>query len=336
LPFGNFMNIVERIENTLGFKPVDRLPMIEWADWWDKTQERWRAEGLNCNSKDAAEIREDLGLDSYRVCWVTPRKESCRKPIMEGEGLIKTIDDYLQLKEHLFPQECLDPAAFARWLPRHRMGDTAIWFWIEGFFWFPRTLLGIERHLCAFYDQPELMHLINTDVLKYNLKTIEQICQLCRPSFVLIAEDLSYNHGPMLSRSCFDEYLAPYYCRLVPVMKERGIAPFVDSDGDITQCIDWFKAVGIEGIGPLERMAGVDVAQIRRDHPRLRLIGGFDKTVIHRGESAMHHEFERLLPVMKQGGYLVCVDHQTPPEVSLDQYRRYVILLKEYCRKAAQ
>ena len=30
------------------------------------------------------------------------------------------------------------------------------------------------------------------------------------------AEDMSYNHGPMLSKALFDEFLAPYYRRLVP------------------------------------------------------------------------------------------------------------------------
>lgn len=57
---------------------------------------------------------------------------------------------------------------------------------------------------------------------------------------------------------------------------------------------------------------------------------------MHLGEDAMRKEFKRLLPVIKQGGYLLSVDHQTPPEVSLEQYRLYVSLLKEFCNKAAQ
>ena len=46
-------------------------------------------------------------------------------------------------------------------------------------------------------------------------------------------------------------------------------------------------------------------------------------------------EFERLLPLMKTGGFIPSVDHQTPPHVSLDQYRQYLSLLHEYSRKAA-
>ena len=47
-------------------------------------------------------------------------------------------------------------------------------------------------------------------------------------------------------------------------------------------------------------------------------------------------EFERLLPAMKSGRYIPSVDHQTPPDVTLDNYKIYVSLLKEYAQKAMQ
>ena len=93
--------------------------------------------------------------------------------------------------------------------------------------------------------------------------------------------------------------------------------------------------VGIQGCLPLERMAGVDVNFLRQKHPDLRMIGAFDKTVMHLGEDRMRQEFERLLPVMRGGGFIPSVDHQTPPTVSIEDYRLYTRLLREYCLKAA-
>lgn len=340
------INIVGRIKKVLAFEKVDRLAMIEWAFWWDQTIQRWHNEGLDTKWKytggldvnliESCEIREHLGLDSYYQFWMTPRAATCPAPKTHGGALMENADDYAKLKEHLFPQTGFHRENFAQWLPRHEKGELAIWGWIEGFFWFPRTLFGIEPHMYAFYDYPELMHQINSDLLEYYSKVIEELYKFCQPSFILIAEDLSYNHGPMLSKQCFDEFLAPYYRKIVSVFRQHNITPMVDSDGDVTECISWFKEVGVEGIGPLERVAGTDVNQIRRDHPDFLLIGGFDKTIMHKGEQAIREEFERLLPVMKQGGYLISVDHQTPPEVSLTQYMQYVDLLREYCTKAAQ
>ena len=36
----------ERFLAALNGKPQERLPMVEWADWWDKTVRRWEEEGL--------------------------------------------------------------------------------------------------------------------------------------------------------------------------------------------------------------------------------------------------------------------------------------------------
>ena len=51
---------------------------------------------------------------------------------------------------------------------------------------------------------------------------------------------------------------------------------------------------------------------------------------INRGEAAMRAEFERLVPLMRTGGFIPSVDHQTPPGVSLEQYRCYLGLLQEF------
>jgi len=189
--------------------------------------------------------------------------------------------------------------------------------------------------LFAFYDQPELMHRINRENAEWMLRVIDRVCQYCVPDFMTFAEDMSYNNGPMLSKELFDEFMRPYYDLVVPALKARGIRAIIDSDGDVTEAVDWFAEAGLEGVLPLERQAGVDLAAIRAKHPRMRFIGHYDKMVMNRGEAAMRAEFERLLPVARQGGFLISCDHQTPPGVSLAQYRDYLRLFREYAAKCA-
>ena len=40
------MTTRERFQAVMNFRPFDRLPLLEWAGWWDKTIQRWRGEGL--------------------------------------------------------------------------------------------------------------------------------------------------------------------------------------------------------------------------------------------------------------------------------------------------
>ncbi|MBU2496070.1 MAG: hypothetical protein KJ935_06215 [Candidatus Omnitrophica bacterium] len=323
------MTNCERLRRTLNFQPVDRLPMVEWATWWDKTIERWHAEGLPGEIRDAAAISLHLGLDDFRQCWVSPRG-----PDFKNQGAISSLDDYQKVKNDLYPEDAFDRQFVRGWVEKQKTGETAVWITLEGFFWFPRTLFGIEKHLYAFYDAPDLMHRINSDLLDFNLRVLDEFCSLCVPDFMTFGEDMSYNLGPMISKKIFDEFMAPYYRRIVPKIKEYGIVPIIDSDGDIKKIIPWFLEVGVDGFLPLERQAGVDLNELRREYPRVRFIGGYDKMVMSKGEKEMRPEFERLLPAMKSGGYIPSVDHQTPPGVSLANYRIYLKLLKEYCDKA--
>ena len=120
-----------------------------------------------------------------------------------------------------------------------------------------------------------------------------------------------------------------FYLRVTPELTKRGIATIIDSDGDIEPLIPWFEKVGIQGILPLERMAGVDVNRIRVNHPKWKMIGGFDKTVMHLGEDALSREVERIKPAVLSGYYIPSCDHQTPPAVSIDDYKLYVRMLQQ-------
>lgn len=327
----------ERFSYVLNSKRnVDRLPIIEWASWWDKTLDRWRKEGLP-GEIDPEEVQEYLGLDMLRQFWLGPVKETF--PSLEyGHGIVYNNEDYDKIKEHLFPERISESViGRLRCLKElHQEDELVIWITLDGFFWFPRFLFGIEGHMYAFYDHPDLLHRINTDLAEFNIHIVEEFCKVLEPDFMTFAEDMSYNHGSMLSYELFQEILLPYYRKVIPVLKKHNIVPLVDTDGNVECMIPWLIEAGIEGVLPLERQAGVDVARIRKDFPHFKMIGGYDKMVMSQGEEVMRKEFERLLPVMKSGGYIPSCDHQTPPEVSLESYKIYLELMKEYCERACK
>ena len=325
----------ERFARLLNFQDVDRLPAIEWAPWWDQTIARWHGEGLPADLTDTVAIQEHFGLDPVGQVWVSHIGPGAPQPASHGAGILADEAAYETALPHLYPLPGVDLDRLARLADRQRRGELIVWLTLDGFFWFPRRLLGIQRHLLAFYDQPDLMARINADLLDNHHRVLDAVLAVCTPDFMTFAEDMSYNHGPMISRNLFETFEAPYYSRIIPRLRDAGIRVLIDSDGDVTDLIDWFVELGAEGFLPLERMAGVDVGELRRRWPDLLMIGAYDKTVMHRGEAAVRAEFDRLMPVMAGGGFVPSVDHQTPPGVSLAQYRQYVAIFQEYCRRAA-
>jgi hypothetical protein len=326
------MNHVERFRAVMNFQPVDRLPRWEWAMWWDKTIDRWHGEGLPRELKFSGvfDIAQLFGLDPYQQFWFSTTESTIEATQHHVEGIVSNMDDYLRLRPRLFPDHSRAIESMRPWAERQQRGEAVVWATVEGFFWFPRTLMGFEKMMLAYADEPELIHRINSDLLEFNGKLLDQILRVCVPTFITIAEDLSYNHGPMISKRTFDEFLGPCYRKLVPRLQERGIPLFMDTDGDVTLLVPWLQELGVRGVLPLERQSGVDGMQLRRQFPRLLMVGHFDKMTMNQGEAAMRTEFERLIPLMKTGGFIPSVDHQTPPGVSLEQYRCYLKLLNEY------
>ena len=104
----------------------------------------------------------------------------------------------------------------------------------------------------------------------------------------------------------------------------------LDTDGDVTGLVPWLLDNGIEGVLPLERQAGVDGMALREKFPNLRMIGHYNKMIMNNGEAAIRREWERLSPLMRTGGFIPSVDHQTPPSVSLEEYRTYLRIYREY------
>ena len=326
----------ERFHAVMNFEPFDQLPIVEWAAWWDKTVERWQGEGLD-PKLDRDDICRHFGVDIYLQAWYRSVHWSVPQPERHGAGLITTPEDYDKLLPKLFQIEDewpVNPDVLKQWAEQQAAGDTVLWFTLDGFFWLPRTLFGIEEHLYAFYDEPELMHRINKANAEWMIKIIDKICETVTPDFMTFAEDMSYNNGPMLSKDLFDEFMKPYYDIVVPHLKKKGIKAIIDSDGDVHEAAAWFAEAGLEGILPLERQAGVDMTKLRKDFPDQLYMGAFDKMTMPLGEEAMRAEFERLLPIAGQGGFLISCDHQTPPGVSMENYEIYIRLFKEYAKKA--
>lgn len=326
------MNHVERFRAVMNFQPVDRLPRWEWAMWWDETIARWHQEGLprSLRAGQVFEIAQWFGLDPYQQFWFSTTDPTIEATQHHVEGIVANLEDYRRVRPDLFPSHTAALESLVGWEARQRRGEAVVWYTIEGFFWFPRTLMGFEKLMLAFTDQPELLHAINRDLLDFNLALLDQAFRRCVPTFMTIAEDLSYNLGPMISRRTFETFVAPYYRALLPRLQERGIPLFMDTDGDVTLLVPWLEHLGVQGVLPLERQAKVDGIRLRQQFPRLLMVGHFDKMSMNRGEAAMRAEFERLTPLIRTGGFIPSVDHQTPPGVSLEQYRCYLRLLREF------
>jgi uroporphyrinogen-III decarboxylase len=148
-------------------------------------------------------------------------------------------------------------------------------------------------------------------------------------------EDLSGKNGPLISPDCFNEFVGDYYRQIIPDMKARGVGNvFVDTDGEFSKLIPHFMAAGVDGFLPMDVNAGMNIVKVREEFPTLKFIGGYNKLMIQEGKEAIDREFERILPVIRGGGYIPGADHQVPPSAPLELYKYYIQKLSEYMKQA--
>lgn len=132
---------------------------------------------------------------------------------LDYKPVIETMEDWENLKSHAekeleayFSDKQIE-AAYGHLAEGHDRGDYSIRLNIEGFFWVPRELLGIEAHMYAFYDEPELLHAINDYILEIYRTKLLKVIDLVQPDVIYFMEDLSGKNGPMVSPDCFEEFV---------------------------------------------------------------------------------------------------------------------------------
>jgi hypothetical protein len=156
---------------------------------------------LGANAR-VREIQRYFGLDACAQTCFSARGPETPKAPSHGAGILKNAAEYREIKKTLFQ----DPSSFydkeyLDWLKATRdEGNTVHWFTVEGFFWYPRELLGIEAHLYSFYDAPELLGELCQDYAAWLKQVFEYIGNVFQFDFMSFAEDMSYNHGPMLGK----------------------------------------------------------------------------------------------------------------------------------------
>lgn len=138
--------------------------------------------------------------------------------------------------------------------------------------------------------------------------------------------------GALISPRLVRQFMLPYYRRLIDSINHLGCdLIIVDSDGDVSELVPLFIGVGVNVMLPFEVQAGMDIRIFRKKYGKnLAIIGGVDKRLLGDNLYAIDVEIsEKVIPVLKSGGYIPCLDHTVPPNVNLWTFQQYIDLMRK-------
>jgi len=209
---------------------------------------------------------------------------------------------------------------------------------VIGGYMYLRSLVGPEGALYLFYDDPELIHTMMKAWFELADSVIARHQELIAPypiDELFLAEDICYNHGPLISPHMMREFLFPYYQQLITNMKARqgGKLSYlqIDTDGNCMPVIPVYQELGMNYMSPFEVASGCDVVALRKQYPELLMRGGIDKRILAAGKDAIDREIDRIMPFMvAQGGFIPVCDHGVPEEVDFENFIHYRKRLLEF------
>lgn len=93
---------------------------------------------------------------------------------------------------------------------------------------------------------------------------------------VFSGDDIAFKSGPLLSPRWFEQHYYHRLARICGAYHRQGIKVLFHSDGNLNLILDGLVEAGIDGLNPIEVLAGMDVADLHRRYPHLFLCGAID------------------------------------------------------------
>jgi len=93
---------------------------------------------------------------------------------------------------------------------------------------------------------------------------------------VFVGDDIAFKSGPLLSPAWLDAHYFGRLARVMDAYHRRDIQVLFHSDGDLMPILGGLVEAGIDGLNPIEVLAGMDVGEIHRRWPDLWMTGSID------------------------------------------------------------
>lgn len=337
------MNSYERVLAALRGDTPDRVPILEWyvhpsvyqalvpGSSWPDFVEQIGLDGISAlflyeGTFKETPIDEKTVINEWGVTLGITQEH--KAPI---DGPIKTLQD---ARCYLPP----DPDAAHRlgnlpeYVQRFKGKKAVIWCQRAEFMW-AADLRRLDNLLVDFIDNPQLAHQVLEIVNEFAVALARRAVR-AGADVVMLGDDYAYNSGPMMSPAMFKSFIQPRLARVVSAIHEEGASCIKHSDGNLWPILDMIIDTGVDAINPMEPVAGMDIADIKKRYgQRVCLIGNIDC-----GELLSHGTEEDVVRAVRQtiqqaapgGGYIMSSSNTIHSSVKPENYLAMIETTHKY------
>jgi uroporphyrinogen decarboxylase len=336
------MNSYERVMTALAVRQPDRVPIVEFvispavvrracpgAETQNEFEERMGLDAVCCSAR-FERVRQNADgtyADEWGVVYC-PGTEVVDHPI---RGPIRDKDDFARYAPP-------DPEAPHRLgnlaeLVSQFKGKKAIIFHQRAAFMWSAYLNGIDNLLVNFLAEPDFAHELMDMVLGVMLGIARRAIRT-GADIIVLGDDYAGNKGPMFSPAVFRTFVLPRLKKMVDTIHEEGGKVVKHSDGKLWLLLDDMVGAGIDGLNPIEAVAGMDLGEVKRKcGSRVCLIGNVD--CAHMLSHGTVEEVDAAVRVCMQqgapgGGYMLSSSNSIHSGVRPENYLAMIAAGRKY------
>ena len=266
------MNGQERVLTVIQRQVPDRIPTFEW----DIDPGLVSAMTGGGNYKD---FIEKFDLDAVMCGPTYLRKPVSGGMVLDEWGVTRLVghEAYAMPVDKKAPIQTL--ADLEAWQPPdphapHRIqamveriqrfkGKRAIFVPLRDVWSNPRDLMGYENLLIKCALEPDLVGQLVEKCIDHSIAMLSIAAEL-GGEIVMSGDDIADNNRTLISPKMWDAIFMPHFRRWVAAIHDHGMYYWKHTDGNIQAILPALVDAGIDGIDPIEPVAGMDLAEIKQ------------------------------------------------------------------------
>lgn len=350
------MKSEERVTKTLNFEKTDTIPVYDIIN--NKSIYEYLSGERITNETDmitlSAGVYKELGIDCTRGFynpkwqytliegWIdflgAPREGWELDYNEDTSWIIKTPFSSLKDLEKYFPtvpdEKVIEQVFVESFTEKRDVFAPEVQYIasIAGFMDQAYRFIGYELFSLGTFDAPELINQLIEVFFQTQMIYLKLYGKYKMSHSLVYCDDLAFNTSTLFSPAFLEDVYFHRLKRLVDEVHTEGIKFIFHSDGNLYPIIESLYSCGIDGLNPLEILAGMDIVEVRKRYPKLVLIGGIDCSQLlpYGTYSEIKKEISRIVnEIGALGGIMLGSTTEIHSAISLDNLRCMIDNIKE-------
>lgn len=348
------MDARERVSLVLAGEKPDRIPLDD--TYWTTTEERWWREGLpvHTSARDYFGTNEIIRISGdYTLQFPerVVREEATLREYWDADGAlrkdlhvedgwtsqwldftIKSLEDWQQHAQRMTFNPSRISAQTVESYRQARADGRFVCYMGHACFHPTWMRMGMQNMLMTMLDDPELIRTLFSAHAQLIMDIFDGMRAMGMEfDGALLADDLGYNAGPLISPALYRELVFPYHKALCDHFAEQGLKTILHTDGDISSLIPHFIDAGFVALNPLEVKVGLDLQDLYAQYgEQLVFYGNIDVRALSGTKAEIEAEVvPKITFAREHGRYIYYSDHSVPHSVSFENYAYAIKLIQE-------